>query len=77
MRDCDNDEFRDSREVGRIAGVQREPVGDGGRRYQSIVSAGGGLPPGVTKGRGDPPEGPGGTHIKRQGVKVRLGLLKV
>ena len=70
-------ELVDAGKVTRVAGVQRQRVGDRGGSDERVVRSRGGLSAGATEGRSDPPERARRRRIERDRVEVGLGLLKV
>ena len=68
---------RDSREVGRIACVERQRMCDRARSDECVVRARRGLTPRCAQYGGDGAKCPRAITIERKNIKVRLGLLQV
>jgi len=72
-----DDPLVDSREIGRVARVQRQVVGDGRCRDQDVVCAGGRFADRLTKRSCDPSERSGRGGVEWQCFEICFGLLQI
>ena len=64
-------------EVRRVAGVQRDCVGDGGGGDKGVIRSSNWFPARASKGCGDAPESARGRRVKGNRLEIGFGLLKV
>ena len=77
MWNWDEVELGNTSEIARIAGVQGQAIGDGGRGDHGIVRASGRLSAGATKRCRYSPKRSRGSGIERQCIEVGLSLLQM